>query len=67
MGGFVCFHMSNLSNYIGTCGSVNILDHEIKSPGPNLQLEGNWWFVESTKAGRKTSYTEQSEASDQKK
>lgn len=65
MGGFICFYMSDLSNYISMHGPINSSDSEIKPLRPNLRRkEGNWWFVELTKAGRKTSYTE---ASDQKK
>lgn len=60
--------MSDLSNYISMHGPINSSDSESKPLIPNLRRkEGNWWFVELTKAGRKTSYTEQSEDSDQKK
>lgn len=37
MGGFICFYMSNLSNYISMHGPVNTSENEIKSLGPNLQ------------------------------
>lgn len=34
--GVVCFHMSDPTEYISTCGLVNMSDSEIKQPGPSL-------------------------------
>lgn len=54
-----------------TLACVALLTFQIMRLNPQdptcNRKEGNWRLVESAKAGRKTSYTEQSEASDQKK